>query len=76
MENYCTKDISIAAYLYASHKNLAQLKNDNDKRVVFIFEDGPDCEKLVKLYWKREGSIIPKDFADGLRSIKDMLFKK
>ena len=76
MENiYKTKDLSEAAYLYASHQKLIGLEEDACGRCWFIFENGVLCRPLVNSYWRKEAMVNAKDFADAFRSLKDRIFR-
>jgi len=73
--NYRTKDLAVASFLYAFNKKLNQLKNDNGK-YWFIFEDRLSCEKLVNTFWRKEAMVNAKDYADSIRTLKDMIFNR
>lgn len=76
MENcYRTKDLSEASFLYASGKKLIRLDKDNVK-IWFIFEDKLSCENLSNSFWRKEALINAKEFADGIRTLKDLIFNK
>ena len=76
MESYYrTKDLSEAAYLYATHKKIAKCEVDN-KRVCFVFEDKPSCEILAKSLWRKEATVNVRDFVDSLRTLKDILHNR
>lgn len=75
MENYRTKDLSESAFLYASRKRLINTENDNGK-VWFIFEDKLSCEELVNSFWRKEASVNAKEFADAIRTLKDLIFNR
>ena len=70
---YRVKDLHEAAYLYISGKKLLRLDKEN-KFYWFIFEDQAGCKVLIDAYWRREGAICAKDFADAARSLKSRLF--
>lgn len=71
---FITKDLNVAAFLYASNAKLASAKKDKTHTTFFSFVDKDACEELVRKYWAKEGQIDAKNFADALRSLKDMLF--
>lgn len=76
MENYYrTKDLSEASFLYASGKKLIRLDKDNVK-IWFIFEDKLSCENLSNSFWRKEATINAKEFADSIRTLKDLIFNK
>ena len=75
MENYRTKDLSVAAFLYASHKKLITTEHENGT-VYFIFADKPNCFELTNSFWRREAFVNAKEFADSFRTLKDIIFNK
>jgi len=40
----------------------------------FVFEDKEKAEILSNQYWMREGEVIPKEYAEAIRTLKDLLF--
>ena len=76
MESYYrTKDLSEAAFLYASNNKLIRVDRNNGI-VWFIFEDKSSCEVLVSSFWRKEAVVNAKEFADGIRTLKDLIFNK
>ena len=73
--NFRTKDLSEASLLYASGKKLQHPQHENGK-VWFVFEDKASCEEIVHTYWRREAVINAKDYADAIRTLKDLIFNK
>lgn len=73
MDTFRTKDLPIAAFLYASGKRLFESQNDNGK-VWFVFNDKATCENLVNSYWRKDASVNAKEYADSLRTLKDLIF--
>jgi hypothetical protein len=45
----------------------------HDGRAYFSFEDAIVCRTSADAYWTRELRVAAKDFADGLRTLKDRL---
>ena len=72
---YRTKDLAEASFLYASNKKLIQLEKDGSK-FWFIFADRVSCEKLADSFWGKEATVNAKEFADGIRTLKDLIFNK
>ena len=70
-----TKDLSLSAFLYASDKKLIGLEEDNGK-YWFIFADKEHCEELVNSYWRKEATVVAKDYADSIQSLKTLIFNK
>lgn len=76
-ETYRTKDLSCAAFLYASNRKLLRLERDgNSKQFWFIFSDKDQCEKMVDSYWRGEAVVNAKAFADAMRTMKDRIFSE
>ncbi len=74
MNSYKTKDLYEAAFLYASGVKLTGLENDG-KQMLFVFLGG-EVNQLSDTYWSKSGQIVAKDYADGIRSLKDRLFAR
>jgi hypothetical protein len=72
---YRTSDLSEASFLYAYRKKLIRLDNDSG-RIWFIFDDVGSCQELADSFWRKEASINAKEFADAIRSLKDMIFSR
>ncbi len=76
MKNYFrTKDLAEASFLYASSIKLIQLDQDNG-RFWFVFEDKDRCEQLTDSFWSKEASVNAKEYADAIRTLKDLIFNK
>jgi hypothetical protein len=75
MNTYRTKDLPIAAFLYASGKRLFESETDNGK-VWFIFNDKASCEEMVNSFYRKEASVNAKEFSDALRTLKSLIFNK
>ena len=63
-----TKDLSEAAFLYASGKKLISVQSDNNRRY-FIFEGYVPCTELADSYWRKEAMVNAKEYADALLAI-------
>ena len=75
MDSYRTKDLSEASYLYASGKKLLKL-DKIDGICWFIFNGRDSCEKLTDAFWRKEAVVNAKDYADSIRTLKDMIFNR
>ena len=73
---YKTKDLFIGAYLYAMGQKFLGLEDDGTGIFWFTFKDSVKCEKLVLQYWNKESEVNAKDYADAIRSFKDIVFSK
>lgn len=74
MNNYKTKDLYEAAFLYASGITLKGLESDG-KQMLFVFLGG-EMSQLSDSYWSKSGVVVAKDYADAIRSLKDRLFAR
>ncbi len=74
MNNFKTKDLYEAAFLYASGIKLSGLESDG-RQMLFVFI-GDEVSKLSDSYWSKSGTIVAKDYADAIRSLKDRLFAR
>lgn len=72
---YKTRDLHEAAFLYAKNKKLLRLEG-KDREFWFIFDQADDCEILVESYWSKEAQVIAKEYVDSLRTLKDRLFAR
>ena len=72
---YKTKDLHEASFLYAKGKKLLRLEG-GDREFWFVFEDLESCEILSNSYWSREATIVAKELIDSIRTLKDMIFSK
>lgn len=78
MDIYLTKDLSEAAFLYASGVKFLRLEpNSNDRPFTyfFVFENKAKCEELSQEFWNKKAVINAKEYADAMRTLKDLLFK-
>lgn len=73
MPTYSTKDLYEASFLYAVGKKLVDLTREGPQ-AWFNFEDEDGCHRLSRVFWAKEGSVVPKIYAESIRSLKDMLF--
>ena len=72
---YLTKDLYEGAFLYANRLRLLELQQEG-KFYYFVFEDKEKAKSLSDKYWQREGKVIPKDYAESIRSLKDRLYAR
>ena len=72
------KDISIAAYLYASEQVvLAGKRRLQNGDTIFQFTPADKGEELISSYWNLTAlPIQPKKLFSCLRDIKDMIFRE
>ena len=73
-----TKDISLAAYLYATDQGvLSGRRKLQNGDTIFQFSPADKVGKLISSYWNLTAPPIqPKRLFNCLRDIKDMIFKE
>ena len=69
---YRTKDLVIAAMLYSQGKKIDLI--ERGAVCYFVFENEPECERLAQMYWNNELCSNLKDFADSIKTVKNILF--
>ena len=72
-DNYETKDLYEAAFLYASGCTLLGL-DKSDKEFYFIFSEASFCTSLSNNYWNYSSEINAKKYADSIKCLKERLF--
>lgn len=72
---YKTRDLHEAAFLYAKGKKLLRLEG-GEREFWFVFDQAEDCELLVDSYWAKEATGVIKDYVDSLRTLKDRIFAR
>ncbi|MCD6371427.1 MAG: hypothetical protein J7L39_01800 [Candidatus Aenigmarchaeota archaeon] len=73
---YQTKDLYLAALLYAKKQRFLGLAEGENSYFLFTFEDKTTCQQLEEKYWTEEIEVNAKAFADAIRTLKDILFSK
>lgn len=73
--NCFIKDIYASAFLLATGKRLIGLQKDGNF-YWFVFEDKLACEQLLDEYWRGEGMVSPRSYADACRTLKDRIFSQ
>lgn len=74
MDEFKTSDLYEAAYFYASHIKLKRL--DGDIRQSWFIFDTNEGETIAQNYWNRTGKVGAKEYAEAIRSLKDLLFAR
>lgn len=70
---YKTRDLHEAAFLYAKGKKLLRLEG-GDREFWFIFDGVENCRILANSYWAREAEVVVVEYVDALRTLKDRIF--
>ncbi len=73
-EVYRTANLNEIAILLASGKKYLSAEKEAG-RIVFSFE-GEGCKDLVQKYYNKEKIVPPFDFAESLRTAKDIIFSE
>ena len=72
-DQYKTKTLNIAAFLYASGLQLIDTLKVNNE-VFFIFTPKDRAEELVSNYFAGTASIDPRELFARLNDLKDLIF--
>lgn len=70
---YESKDLSLAAALYALGAPLQDTRHDRGV-CFFIFDDAERCEQFVRAYYNGSAMVSAKAYADAMRTLKDLIF--
>lgn len=71
---YQSRDLYESAFLYLDCV-LSGIKREGST-VWFIFEEREKCSQLSQEYWSKEAVVKAKNYADAIRSLKDLIFAK
>jgi len=68
-----SRDQYISALLFSMGLKLEDTRRDGNV-VFFIFENKQKCEEIQKKFYQNQLKINPKNFIDGLITIKHLIF--
>lgn len=71
--HFLTKDLQLAALLYAKGAGFTGV-NRSGRLCWFVFENHDICEKLQQKFFAKTVEVNAKDYADALRTLKDLVF--
>ncbi|HUV47038.1 MAG TPA: hypothetical protein VMW29_02790 [Candidatus Bathyarchaeia archaeon] len=75
MDEYKTKDIFEASWLYSQDMPLLRL--DPDSRYFwFVFSNLSKCKLMSNAYWTNAAEGKIKRFVDSLKTLKDLVFSR
>ena len=74
IELYKTKDLAIAAVLYASGQKLDSTEPGNQGQRFFVFEKKPVCESLIQRHYSGDLMINSRQIVDALKTLKSIIF--
>ena len=75
MQQYKTKDIFEAAWLYSQDTPLEGMDKDSSY-YWFIFDSSNLTENLPEKYWKQTATGNIKRFVDSYKTLKDLLYSQ
>jgi hypothetical protein len=70
-----TKDQYISALFFSMGLKLEDTYREG-QTVFFVWEDREKCEEIEKLYYQNRLKINPKNYVEGLITIKHLIFGK
>lgn len=72
-DNFLTKDLQLAGLFYA--KGVPFIGVNRDGRICyFVFGSQTLCENLQQQFFAKNVDVNAKDYADALRTLKDLVF--
>ena len=71
--HFLTKDLSLAGMLYAKGVPFIGV-NRNGRVCWFVFENHQLCENLQQQYFSKSVEVNAKEYAEALRTLKDLVF--
>ena len=71
-DNYETKSLQVASYLFAKGIELKSTKRED--QVIFVFESQPDMESIIDGYFN-DAPINALKHWEAIRSLKSRIFK-
>ena len=66
---YRTTDLHLATFLKISGLPLIDVLT-NGRRATFVFQDGPDRQRLVLQFINQQGKVEPVQFVEAWKSLK------
>jgi len=75
MDEYKTKDIFEASWIYSQGLPLLHLEPD-DRYFWFVFGNIGKCKSLSDAYWTNAAEGRIKRFVDSLKTLKDLVFSQ
>lgn len=69
-------DLGLAASLTASGFVVKRINKTNPQRVVFCFENTPDLQRQIELFWADELFLPSSTVLDHVRKLKSRIHSK
>lgn len=74
IELFRTKDLTIAAVLYASDQKLDSTELENQGQRFFVFENKPVCESIIQKHYSGDLMINSRHLVDAIKTLKSIIF--
>ncbi len=72
-KQFTLSDFYLSAFLKVKNFNLLDVIKTNPQRVVFVFEDRNDREKLVEDYLFGRSEVEPKSYVSAIKELKQLI---
>jgi hypothetical protein len=69
-----TSDFYISAYLLSQGVKLLTINRTNPRRLLFVFEDVKDRQKMVEDFLLNKGLVEPKRYATTIKELKGLIY--
>ena len=69
-----TSDLYLAAFCLCKDMQIRGTDR-HGRRVVFVFDDSPDRENLIKGYLNNDVTIFPRQYKESIQALKDVIFQ-
>ena len=74
-DEFLTKDLSVAGLCYAKGVKLLEVRREG-RLCWFVFQNKNRCQDLQQDYFAKAVEVNAKDYADALRTLKDLVFMR
>lgn len=72
---FSTSELYLAAYILTKEIELVGIERSKESsKCFFVFNNPLACKVAVDEFWNKKGSVIPKVYAEAIRTLKDRLF--
>lgn len=71
-QTYQTADLYLAAFLYTSKIELADLQREGSKGI-FVFGDGAKCRELTLAFYRGKGTCDAREYARAVQELKSVV---
>lgn len=71
---FSTKDLYLGGMIYAKKAKFLGIERQG-QICWFLFEDKDLCEDLQQQFYARTANVNAKDFAEGVRTLKNLIFE-